>query len=93
MVKSNFLASPPLVMIYAISGKINIDLYSDPLTNLNGKNIYLKDLWPSNKEVNSIMKQALSKEIFVKKYSNIFEGDENWKKFLLTLMDLSKRLF
>ena len=80
LVKSNFLASPPLVMIYAISGKININLYSDPLTNLNGKNIYLKDLWPSNEEVNSIMKQALNKKIFVKKYSNIFEGDENWKK-------------
>ena len=80
LIKSNFLASPPLVMIYAICGKININLHSEPLANINAKNIYLKDLWPSNEEVVSRMRQAVSKEIFVEKYSNIFEGDDNWKK-------------
>ena len=80
LIKSNFLASPPLVMIYAICGKININLNSEPLAKINAKDIYLKDLWPSNEEVVSRMRQAVSKEIFVEKYSNIFEGDDNWKK-------------
>ena len=80
LIKSNFLASPPLVMVYAIAGTVNLNIYSEPITNINGNDLYLKDLWPSMKEVNLVMESALSREMYIDKYSKIFNGDKNWEK-------------
>ena len=81
LVKANYLASPPLVVAYALSGTMNIDLYKDPLGKDNeGKDVYLKDIWPSNKEIENTLKHSLNAEMFVKRYSNISEGPEQWQK-------------
>ncbi len=79
-VKANFLASPPLVVAYALAGNININLSKEPIgKSKNGKNIYLKDIWPSNKEINRLLNSCLTPEMFKKRYEEIYEGDENWK--------------
>ena len=79
-IKANFLASPPLVVAYAIAGNINIDISKDPLgKSVNGKEIYLKDLWPSNSEINKLLNSSLNPEMFKRRYEEIYEGDENWK--------------
>ncbi|MDC3090937.1 aconitate hydratase AcnA [Rickettsiales bacterium] len=80
LIKSNFLASPPLVMIYAIAGKVDLNIYSEPITSVNGNDLYLKDFWPLMKDVNVIMETVLSRKMYVDKYSKIFDGDENWEK-------------
>ncbi|MBF91723.1 MAG: aconitate hydratase AcnA [Rickettsiales bacterium] len=90
LIKSNFLASPPLVMLYAIAGKVNIDFSKDELTKIDGKSIYFKQLWPSDIEVEKIMKKVLSREIFEKNYSNIFKGDDNWKNLKIAKSDTYK---
>ena len=83
-IKANYLASPPLVVAYAIAGNININLNEDPIEEIfiKGKNkkIFLKDLWPKNDEINKIINKFIKKDIFTKKYKKIFDGDENWKK-------------
>ncbi len=82
-VKANFLASPPLVVAYALSGNININLSTEPIAILEtGKKIYLKDLWPTNVEVNALLNSCLNPEMFKKRYEEIYEGDENWKSIL-----------
>ncbi len=79
-VKANFLASPPLVVAYALAGNINTNLSIEPIgKSKTGKEIYLKDLWPSNKEINDILNSCLTPEMFKKRYKEIYEGDENWK--------------
>ncbi len=79
-VKANFLASPPLVVAYALTGNININLANDPIGVSNeGKDIYLRDLWPKNKEINNLLDSCLSPEMFKKRYREIYEGDKNWK--------------
>jgi len=84
LVKSNFLASPLLVVAFAIFGNININFYKEPLFTSRKRKVFLKDIWPSNQEINQMLKLVLSKDIFEKKYSNIFSGDENWKKIKTT---------
>lgn len=80
-VRSNFLASPMLVLAFALAGRVDIDMYKEPLgRNVNGEDIYLKDLWPSGKEVQDYVSKYIDSESFSKEYSVIFEGDENWKK-------------
>ena len=79
LIKSNFLASPPLVVMFAIAGKINIDIVKEEITKVNGKSIFFADLWPKNDEVNEIMSDFLSRELYEKNYKNIFKGDDNWK--------------
>ncbi|AEI15168.1 aconitate hydratase 1 [Flexistipes sinusarabici DSM 4947] len=80
-VRSNFLASPMLVLAFALAGRVDIDMYKEPLgRNVNGENIYLKDLWPTGKEVQDYVGKYVDSESFAKEYSVIFEGDENWKK-------------
>ena len=80
-IKANYLASPPLVVAYALAGHIEVDLYKDTLgKNKNGKEIYLKDIWPSNKEIEETLKEALNPKMFVKRYSNIAEGPMQWQK-------------
>ena len=81
LIKANYLASPPLVVAYALAGHMQFDLYKDPLgKNLEGKNIYLKDIWPSNKEIEDTLRNSLNPEMFVKRYSNVSEGPEQWQK-------------
>jgi aconitate hydratase len=79
LVKANYLASPPLVVAYAIAGNMNIDVSKDPLGKVNGKDIYLKDIWPTNKEISDIVNKTLSADMFKAKYADVFSGDENWQ--------------
>jgi aconitate hydratase len=80
-VRANYLASPPLVVAYAIAGSMQIDLAKDPLgTGANGRPVYLKDIWPSSKEVAAFIRKSISKRIFQKKYADVFKGDANWRK-------------
>ena len=78
-VKANFLASPPLVVAYAIAGNININLTTDSLGKSKfGKETFLKDLWPTNNEINQILSLCLTPEMFKERYKEIYKGDENW---------------
>ncbi len=80
LVKANYLASPPLVVAYAIAGSMNVDLYKDPLgKSKNGENIYLKDIWPTNKEIEETLKNSLNAEMFVKRYSDVTKGPIQWQ--------------
>ena len=79
-VKMNYLASPPLVVAYAIAGTMNIDLNNDAIgTNQEGKAIYLKDIWPSTREIQETIKGAIDSEMFTKRYADVFKGDEKWQ--------------
>ena len=77
--KANYLASPPLVVAYAIAGSIHINIQKDVIgIGKNGKQIYLKDLWPSSKEIEETLQTSLSSDMFLSRYSEIYKGDENW---------------
>ncbi len=79
-VKANFLASPPLVVSFALAGNMNIDIFNDPIgTSSLGDEIFLKDLWPSSLEINEIVDNSLSTEMFKKRYEEIYNGDKNWQ--------------
>ncbi len=79
--KANYLASPPLVVAYALAGSLKIDLTKDPLgKGKDGKDVYLKDIWPSNREIADTIEQSLQAEMFRNRYANVFEGDDDWKK-------------
>ena len=79
-VKANYLASPPLVVAYALAGTVNIDLSKDALgVSSEGKEIFLKDIWPSNEEINSIVGQHVSAEMFSQQYSNALQGPKEWQ--------------
>ena len=81
LVKANYLASPPLVVAYALAGSMSIDLYKDPLgKDREGNDVFLKDIWPSNKEIDDTLKNSLNADMFVKRYSNISEGPKQWQK-------------
>jgi aconitate hydratase len=78
LVKANFLASPPLVVAYALAGTVDIDLASEPIgTDKDGKPVYLKDLWPSSSEIAEIM-NSITPEMFQKTYANVFDGNPQW---------------
>jgi aconitate hydratase len=80
-VKANYLASPPLCVVYALTGTMNIDLNNEAIgTDKNGKPVFMKDLWPSNAEVTAVVNKHISAEMYKKRYANVFEGDERWKK-------------
>jgi aconitate hydratase len=80
-VRANYLASPPLVVAYAIAGSMQIDLANEPLGKArNGRKIFLKDIWPSSKEIARFIRKSISKKIFQKKYGNVFKGDKHWQK-------------
>jgi aconitate hydratase len=79
-VKMNYLASPPLVVAYAIAGTMDIDLVHEPLgTGSDGQPVYLRDVWPSPQEIQSVMLSAISSEMFTKDYADVFAGDEAWR--------------
>jgi aconitate hydratase len=79
--KANYLASPPLVVAYAIAGNLAIDLKTDPIgQDQDGRPVYLKDIWPSTTEIKAVMAEALTPEMFRSRYSNVFTGTADWQK-------------
>ena len=79
-VKLSYLASPPLVVAYALAGTIDIDLYNDPIGHLEDDSpVFLKDIWPSNEEIKNTVKDAIHPDVFMKRYSDIFVGDDAWE--------------
>jgi len=79
-VKANYLASPPLVVAYALAGTMDIDLQKDPIGNgKDGKPVYLRDIWPTEKEVQDTIGRALKSEMFKERYSSVTEGPEQWR--------------
>jgi aconitate hydratase len=84
-VRANYLASPPLVVAYALAGDMNIDLTTEPLgTSKDGKPVYLKDIWPTNKEIADLVHATVTREAFLKKYADVFKGDEKWQGVKVT---------
>ena len=80
-IKANYLASPPLVVAYALAGHMEFDLYKDSFgKDKDGNDIYLKDIWPTNKEIEDTLKASLNAEMFVKRYSNVSEGPKQWQQ-------------
>ncbi len=79
-VRANYLASPPLVVAYAIAGTMDINLASDPLAqDGNGNDVFLKDIWPSSNEVAELVEETVTREAFQSKYAEVFKGDEKWR--------------
>ncbi|KGJ04682.1 aconitate hydratase AcnA [Paracoccus sphaerophysae] len=79
-VRANYLASPPLVVAYAIAGDMNIDITRDALaTDKDGKPVYLRDLWPTSREVADLVERIVTREMFQAKYADVFKGDERWQ--------------
>ncbi len=79
-VRANYLASPPLVVAYALAGSMNVDLYREPLgQDSDGRDVFFKELWPSQQEVEEAMATAVSPEMFRRKYQDVFSGDERWQ--------------
>ena len=79
-VQANYLASPPLVVAYALAGSIQMDLTTQPIgQGSDGKDVYLKDIWPSNKEIQSFIQQNVTRAIFEAKYADVFKGDAHWQ--------------
>ena len=80
-VRANYLASPPLVVAYALTGSMNVDLTTEPIgTDTAGRDVYLKDIWPSQQEIQSTMLAALSADMFRQQYASVFDGDEMWRQ-------------
>jgi aconitate hydratase len=79
-VRANYLASPPLVVAYALAGTMKLDLTTDPLgVGEDGQPVYLRDIWPTTEEVATVQRKALSNEMFAKRYGDVFKGDKNWQ--------------
>jgi aconitate hydratase len=79
-VKMNYLASPPLVIAYALAGTMDFDFQTEPLgTGTDGNEVFLKDIWPSQKDINDTIASAINTEMFVKNYADVFKGDERWR--------------
>lgn len=79
-VRANYLASPPLVVAYAIAGRMDFDPYSEPLGNdFNGQPVYLRDIWPTPQEVNEAIARSVSGKMFKEVYADVFKGDERWQ--------------
>jgi aconitate hydratase len=80
-VKMNYLASPPLVVAYALAGTVNIDLTTQPLgTGSDGKPVYLKDIWPTNKEIGDVIAATIGPDLFKNNYADVFKGDSRWNQ-------------
>ena len=79
-VRANYLASPPLVVAYALAGDMNIDITKDPIAQTpDGKDVYLKDIWPTQKEVAELVERTVTRDAFMSKYADVFKGDEKWQ--------------
>jgi aconitate hydratase len=78
--RANYLASPPLVVAYALAGRMDFDIVNEPLaSDTSGKPVYLRDIWPSSQEVESTMRSAVSGDMFAKEYADVFTGDDRWR--------------
>jgi aconitate hydratase len=90
-VRANYLASPPLVVAYALAGRMTIDLTSEPLgTDDKGQDVYLRDIWPSQREIQDAMIRSVRSEMFQKEYANVFDGDERWRSLQVPTGDRFK---
>jgi aconitate hydratase len=88
-VRANYLASPPLVVAYALAGRMDIDLHTEPLgTGTDGKPVFLKDIWPTQDEVRQAVERSVRSEMFTKEYGEVFAGDEHWRKLPVLEGDL-----
>jgi aconitate hydratase len=84
-VRANYLASPPLVVAYALAGSLNVDITRDPIGHdRKGKPVYLKDIWPSAKEIASFVRKNVTRKAFAKRYKDVFKGDAQWRKIKVT---------
>ena len=89
LVRANYLASPPLVVAYALAGRVDIDLQSEPIgADSNGQSVFLKDIWPTPEEVQAAVKRSVRAEMFQKQYAEVFEGDERWNSVKVPSGDL-----
>jgi aconitate hydratase len=80
-VRANYLASPPLVVAYSLAGSMQVDVAKEPLgVDQKGKKVFLKDIWPSNKEIGDFVRKNVTRQMFAKKYADVFKGDANWRK-------------
>ena len=80
-VRANYLASPPLVVAYALAGSMNINLTTDPLgQDKDGNDVFLKDIWPSNRDIAEVVRAHVTPEMFASRYADVFKGDEQWRK-------------
>ncbi|MGL4526797.1 MAG: aconitate hydratase AcnA, partial [Aestuariivirga sp.] len=84
-VRANYLASPPLVVAYALAGSLNVNLATDPLGHdKTGKPIYLRDIWPTAKEIGDFVRKNVTRKAFAKRYKDVFKGDAQWRKIKVT---------
>jgi aconitate hydratase len=84
-VRANYLASPPLVVAYALAGRMDVDLTTEPLgTGSDGKPVFLAEIWPSNDEIATTLAACIGEEMFAREYSHVFDGDENWRNLQVT---------
>jgi aconitate hydratase len=89
LVRANYLASPPLVVAYALAGRVDIDLVNEPIgADSNGRSVYLKDIWPTPEEVQTVVKRSVRAEMFQKEYSEVFQGDDRWNSVKVPSGDL-----
>src|SRR5712672_1557376 len=80
-VRANYLASPPLVVAYAIAGSMNVDVAKAALgVDKKGKKVFLRDIWPTSREINAVIRKSITKQVFARKYANVFKGDASWSK-------------
>src|SRR5262249_46849118 len=88
-VRANYLASPPLVVAYALAGRVDLDLHTDPPgQNDKGEPVYLKDIWPTQQEVQEAIRHSVRSEMFHKEYSAVFAGDASWNSLPAPTGDL-----
>ena len=88
-IKANYLASPPLVVAYALAGHMEFDLYKDSFgKDKDGKDVFLKDIWPSNKEIEDTLKESLNADMFIKRYSNVSQGPPQWQEIKTVKSDI-----
>ncbi len=84
-VRANYLASPPLVVAYALAGSMKIDLLTQPLgQDKKGKDVFLKDIWPSNADIAALQKKSVTSKMFAERYGDVFTGDKNWQSIKVT---------
>jgi aconitate hydratase len=89
LVRSNYLASPPLVVAYAIAGRVDIDLTNDPLgTGKDGQPVYLRDIWPTTKEIQETVLKSVRPEFFEKQYAQVFQGEKSWNSIKIPEGDI-----
>jgi len=89
LVRANYLASPPLVVAYALAGRMDVDLTTEPLgSDTKGKPVYLRDIWPTPQEIEKTVREAVTSEMYTKQYAQVFEGDAHWKSMPVPAGDI-----